>query len=111
MQKHYIEFIMGGENNGIYQTGHKWCVQTGSIEAIRQSIQSLQDYLESGDCPDPVYSGTHRQRQDRKALEWATQNHKKIVLESEFLEHWHRGGKIRGGENRVYFEQDADGLI
>lgn len=24
---------------------------------------------------------------------------------------WHRGGKIRGGENRVYFEQDADDLI
>lgn len=27
------------------------------------------------------------------------------------MELWHQGGKIRGGENRVYFDQDADGLI
>jgi hypothetical protein len=94
---------MGGKDSGIHQTGYKYDLQTGTIEAVRQSIQSLQDYLETGDYPNAVHPGTHRERQDRKALEWATQNKKQIIPEPEFLKQWHRSGDIRGGENRVYF--------
>lgn len=103
--------MIGGKDNGIHQTGHKFDLQTGAIETIRQSIQSLQDYLGAGDCPNAVHPGAHRRRQDRKALEWATQNKKQIIPEQKFLEKWRRDGKIRGGENRVCFEQDSDGLI
>lgn len=101
---------MGEENNGLYQTSIKCLLQTSTIEAIRQSIQSLQDYLESGNHSDSIYSRTYRERQDQKAVEWATQNNKQIVTEAVFLEKWHRGGSIRGGENLVYFLLDTDGL-
>ncbi|GAM08814.1 hypothetical protein OR1_01088 [Geobacter sp. OR-1] len=101
---------MEGENHELYQTGNKCGLQTGSIEAIRQSIQDLQDYLEAGDRPDKVYSGEFRKQQDRKALEWATQNDKQVIPETDFLALWRHSGKIRGGENLVYFMQDADGL-
>src|SRR6185369_9643734 len=111
LQIHYIKSMEGGKDNGIHQTGHKFDLQTGAIETIRQSIQSLQDYLGTGDCPNAVHPGAQRKRQDRKALEWATQNKKQIIPEQEFLEKWRRDGKIRGGENRVCFEQDSDGLI
>lgn len=103
--------MTGGKDSGIHQTDHKCGLQAGAIETIRQSIQSLQNHLESGDCTNTVHSGADRQRQDRKALEWATQNQKQIIPEAQFLELWHQSGNIRGGENRVYFEQDADGLI
>ncbi len=103
--------MTGGKNNGIHQTDHKFDLQTGAIETVRQSIQSLQDYLGAGDCPNTVHSGTHRRQQDRKALEWAAQNGKQIIPESQFLKNWRQSGDIRGGENRVYFEQDTDGLI
>lgn len=101
---------MGEENNALYQTSDKCGLQASTIEAIRQSIQSLQDYLESGNHSDSIHSRTYRERQDRKSLEWAEQNCKQIIEESDFLERWLRGGSVRGGENLVYFELDVDGL-
>lgn len=86
-------------------------MQTSSIEAIRESIQSLQDYLGSSDSSDEVYSGKQRERQDRKALQWASENKLTIIEEDMFLDKWEESGKIRGGENLVYYEQDSDGLI
>lgn len=111
LQIHYINFMIGGKDNGIHQTGNKFDMQTGAIKTIRKSIQSLQDYLGSGECPNAVHSGAHRKLQDHKALEWATQNKKQIIPEQEFLKKWHRDGKIHGGENRVCFEKDSDGFI
>ncbi|MBV5340167.1 MAG: hypothetical protein J0665_11530 [Deltaproteobacteria bacterium] len=101
---------MKGDHNGLYQTSYKYVLQTSTIEAIRQSIQSLQDYLESGNHTDSLHSRTYRERQNRKAIEWATQNGKQIIAETDFLERWQRGGNIRGGENLVYFDLDADDL-
>jgi hypothetical protein len=86
---------MGEESNGLYQTSDKCGLQASTIEAIRQSIQSLQDYLETGDHSDTVYSRTDRERQNRKAIEWATKNDKQIIVETDFLEQWRRGGNIR----------------
>ena len=47
-------------------------MQAGTIEEIRKSIQSIQNYLESSDCSDKVHYGKQREIQDRKALELAT---------------------------------------
>ena len=102
---------MGGDNIVIYQAGYKREMRTSSIEEIRKSIQGFQNYLESSDCSDEVYSGKQRERQNRKALEWAVKNNFQIIDEAEFLEKWNKSGNIRGGENRVYFEEDSDGLI
>ena len=102
---------MGGDNIVIYQAGYKREMRTSSIEEIRKSIQGFQNYLESSDCSDEVYSGKQRERQNRKALEWAVKNNFQLIDEAEFLEKWNKSGNIRGGENRVYFEEDSDGLI
>lgn len=85
-------------------------MQASIFEEIRQSIQSLQDYLGSSDSSDKVYSGKQRERQDRKALQWAAENKLLIIEEDAFLDKWVESGKIRGGENLVYFDQDEDGL-
>lgn len=110
-QSNIIVDIRGGDNIVIYQAGYKREMRTSAIEEIRKSIQSLQNYLESSDCSDKVYSGKQWKRQDCKALEWAAENNIRVIEEAEFLEKWIKSGKIRGGENRVYFEEDFDGLI
>lgn len=89
---------IGGDSIAIYQSGNKRDMQTGTIEAARKSIQSLQNFLESGDNSDKVYSGKQRERQDCKAVEWASKNNIQIIEENQFLDKWAKSGKIRGGE-------------
>jgi len=96
-------------NHGIHQASHKQSLSAGAIGKIRESIQSLQNQLGTGDSADPVYSVGYRKRQDSLALEWANNNNIPIISEKQFLDRWNFSGKIRGGENRVYFEQYDDG--
>jgi hypothetical protein len=84
---------------------------TSSVEKIRESIQSLQDYLESSDCTDEVYPRKQRERQDCKALRWAAKNRLLIIEEAEFLVKWEEFKRIRGGENLIYYEVDTEGLV
>jgi hypothetical protein len=82
-----------------------------AISRIRKSIQSLQDYLESGDSADPLYSGERRKQQDKLAIAWAQSNNLPIISEKSFLNKWVESGKIRGGESHVYYAQDSNGDI
>lgn len=101
----------GGNNNGIYQASHKRNLSERAIEKVRESIQSLQNHLGTGDRTDQIYPVARRKRQDSLALEWAKNNNLLIIAESQFMKHWNASGNIRGGENRVYFEQDDDGSL
>ena len=99
----------GGDHIGSHKTSDKRILSPATIKGIRESIESLQDFFGASNRTDQVYSGTDRKRQDKLALEWAQQNNLPIIKEQDFLDKWVSTGKIRGGENRVYFKQNSDG--
>lgn len=86
-------------------------MQASTIEAIRESIKSLEDFLGASDSSNEVYSREQRKRQDFKAVKWASENNLLIIEENDFLIKWKESGKIRGGENLVFFENGCDGMI
>lgn len=98
-----------GETDNESKTGDKRILSHSGTESIRESIKSLQNHLGSGFGTDPVYTLEKRREQSRLAKEWAEQNDLPVIPSKQFFEKWRQSGKIRGGENRVYFEQYPDG--
>ena len=105
--------IMSKEGNDYetHQTDYKRSLSESRIARIRESIQSLQDHLESGDSAVSGSIRERRRQQDRLAREWAVNNNLPVVPETQFLNRWDKTGQIKGGENRVYISQDADGSL
>jgi hypothetical protein len=101
----------GGHDNVIRQASHKRSLSQSAVARIRKSVQSLQDYLGTGSAAVQGSPRERRRQQDQLAREWAESNNLPIIPEEQFLDRWNESGQIRGGENRVYIEQDADGTL
>jgi hypothetical protein len=99
--------IEGGDFIDTNTSSLKRLLQRATAESARESSQSLKDYLEAGGGSGPVYTLARRQEQDRLAREWAKKNNVPILPESYFLDIWNGTSKIKGGENRVYFDGDS----
>ena len=82
----------------------KRLLQSTTAESARESGQSLKDYLETGGSTGSIYTLARRQEQDRLTREWAKTHDLPIHPEAYFFDKWNRTDKIKGGENRVYFE-------
>lgn len=104
-----------GENYGTGQGDNQRQLSASAIEGIRRSLQALHDHLGSG--PAAVQGRAEgsdtgrgkRQQQDQLARQWATRNNLPILSEDQFNRSWEESGKIKGGENRVYIDQDPNG--
>jgi len=68
-------------------------------------IGSLRNRLKTGSATGQIYTKTLRERQDRIVREWTNDNNLPVIPESDFLAKWNID-KIKGGENRVYFQDN-----
>ncbi|MFZ4856129.1 MAG: PLxRFG domain-containing protein [Desulfuromonadaceae bacterium] len=103
--------IMKQNNKGgdyIDTTNSQRILPGTSETGLRESgkIGSLRDRLEEGGATGTVYSKAARERQDKLVREWASAHNLPIQPESAFLDVWNKTSKVKGGENRVYFQDN-----